>query len=131
MREVFMEGLRLSNWNRTGACTDARYIIRWSEQLPDTRMSIKVSSSYRYAVVCSPMGAYFPRPVRVEDETVIGSGSAGETGFANAWRQLWRVLIPRCANSVTERTDLCNQKHRRIGIDIVFSSRQATEERRR
>lgn len=48
----------------------------------EARLGVKISEEYRYAVVCSPSGAYYPRPLRVKIERQFVRAAAGGTGYA-------------------------------------------------
>lgn len=84
-RELFIEGLRTligldKEWvpGREGS---ALY-IRPFQIATDSLMRVKVSTSYRYTVICSPAGGYFPRPIRVKIERDYNRSAPGGTGFA-------------------------------------------------
>jgi branched-chain amino acid aminotransferase len=84
-RELFFEGLRTlvdldQQW--APAREGAALYIRPFQFATDTRMRVRTSASYRYAVICSPAGGYFPRPVRVKVEREYVRAAPGGTGFA-------------------------------------------------
>ena len=60
----------------------------------DTKLTVKVSDSYRFAVVCSPMGAYFPRPLRVKVERNFIRAAKGGTGYAKCGGNYGGALYP-------------------------------------
>jgi branched-chain amino acid aminotransferase len=96
-RELFIEGLRRlieleRDW--VPAQTGSALYIRPFQIATDTRMSVKVSASYRYTVVCSPMGAYFSRPVRVKIERDYVRAAPGGTGFAKCGGNYGGALYP-------------------------------------
>lgn len=84
-RELFIEGLRtLVGLDREwvpGREGSALY-IRPFQIATDTVMRVRPSGSFRYAVICSPAGGYFPRPVRVKIEREYVRSAPGGTGFA-------------------------------------------------
>ena len=84
-RELFFDGLRtLIDLDREWAPAreGAALYIRPFQFATDTRMRVRASASYRYAVICSPAGGYFPRPVRVKVEREYVRAAPGGTGFA-------------------------------------------------
>ena len=81
--DLFREGLRRlvdleQNWipGQTGS---ALY-IRPFQIATDTKMSVRVSDAYKFAVICSPAGAYFARPIRVKVEREYTRAAKGGTG---------------------------------------------------
>jgi branched-chain amino acid aminotransferase len=60
----------------------------------DTRLAVKVSESYRFAVVCSPTGSYFSRPVRVKVERNFVRAAKGGTGYAKCGGNYGGALYP-------------------------------------
>ncbi|HVS95167.1 MAG TPA: branched-chain amino acid aminotransferase, partial [Puia sp.] len=96
-RELFVNGLRTlldleRDW--VPARPGAALYIRPFQIATDTRLAVKVSSSYRYAVVCSPIGAYFQRPVRVKIEREYVRSAPGGTGFAKCAGNYGGALYP-------------------------------------
>jgi branched-chain amino acid aminotransferase len=47
-----------------------------------TKLTVRVSDSYRFAIVCLPAGAYFGRPLRVKVERNFVRAVRGGTGYA-------------------------------------------------
>jgi branched-chain amino acid aminotransferase len=47
-----------------------------------TKLTVRVSDSYRFAVLCLPAGAYFGRPLRVKVERNFVRAVRGGTGYA-------------------------------------------------
>lgn len=95
--ELFREGLRRLvevdlNWV-PGQAGGALY-LRPFQIATDTRLSVKVSGSYKFAVVCSPMGSYFARPVRVKVESDYARSVQGGTGFAKCGGNYGGALYP-------------------------------------
>jgi branched-chain amino acid aminotransferase len=83
--EVFLEGLRRlveleKDWvpGQTGSALYIRPLIIAT----DTRLSMKISETYRYAVVCTPAGSYFSRPTRLKVEREFARAARGGTGSA-------------------------------------------------
>jgi branched-chain amino acid aminotransferase len=60
----------------------------------DTRLAVKVSNSYKFAIVCSPMGSYFSRPVRVKVEREYTRAARGGTGSAKCGGNYGGALYP-------------------------------------
>ena len=48
----------------------------------ETRLRVKISDNYRFAIVASPTGAYYQHPVRVKVETDFVRAAHGGTGYA-------------------------------------------------
>jgi len=83
--DIFREGLRRlveleQNW--VPGQTGSALYLRPFQIATDTKLGVKPSDSYKFAVVCSPAGAYFARPVRVKVEREFTRASKGGTGFA-------------------------------------------------
>jgi branched-chain amino acid aminotransferase len=47
-----------------------------------TKLTVRVSDSYRFAIICLPAGAYFGRPLRVKVERNFVRAVRGGTGYA-------------------------------------------------
>ena len=60
----------------------------------DTRLAVKVSDSYRFAVICLPAGSYFSRPVRVKVERNFVRAAKGGTGYAKCGGNYGGALYP-------------------------------------
>lgn len=95
--ELFRLGIRRlvdidHNWV-PGQPGSALY-IRPFQIATDTRISVKVSDSYRFAVVCLPMGSYFAKPVRVKVERQYTRATKGGTGFAKCGGNYGGALYP-------------------------------------
>jgi branched-chain amino acid aminotransferase len=60
----------------------------------DSGLSLRVSDSYRFAIVCSPSGLYFPKPVRVKVERDHVRAVSGGTGFAKCGGNYGGALYP-------------------------------------
>lgn len=83
--EVFTEGLRQlveldQKWIPSiagGALYIRPFIIA-----TEARLGVKISEQYRFAVVCGPTGAYYPRPLRVKVERQFVRAASGGTGYA-------------------------------------------------
>ncbi len=48
----------------------------------DDRLGVKVADHYRFMIVCSPVGAYYLKPIRVKVEQHYARAFRGGTGFA-------------------------------------------------
>lgn len=95
--DVFREGLRRlveleQNW--VPGQTGSALYLRPFQIATDTKLSVKASDSYKFAVVCSPAGAYFARPVRVKVEREFTRASKGGTGYAKCAGNYGGALYP-------------------------------------
>jgi branched-chain amino acid aminotransferase len=95
--DLFREGLRRlveleQNWV-PGQPGGALY-IRPFQIATDTKLSVKVSDCYKFAVICSPAGAYFARPVRVKVEREFTRAAKGGTGYAKCSGNYGGALYP-------------------------------------
>ena len=95
--ELFREGLRrlveVDHIWVPGVPGSSLY-IRPFQIATDTRISVKVSDSYKFAVVCLPMGSYFAKPVRVKVERQYTRAAKGGTGFAKCGGNYGGALYP-------------------------------------
>ncbi len=96
-QELFREGLRRlveleRNW--VPPQDGGALYLRPFQFATDTRLAVKVSDSYRFAVVCSPAGAYFSRPVRVKVERNFVRAARGGTGYAKCGGNYGGALYP-------------------------------------
>jgi branched-chain amino acid aminotransferase len=60
----------------------------------DTRLTVKVSDSYRFAVICLPAGPYFARPLRIKIEREFVRAVRGGTGYAKCGGNYGGALYP-------------------------------------
>src|SRR5579872_3458671 len=95
--ELFREGLRKlvdvdQNW--VPAQTGGALYLRPFQIATDVRLTVKVSNSYKFAIVCSPAGSYFGRPVRVKVERDYARSVQGGTGFAKCGGNYGGALYP-------------------------------------
>jgi branched-chain amino acid aminotransferase len=83
--EIFLEGMRrlveLEKVWVPGEPGTALY-IRPMIIATDTRLSMKISETYRFAIVCTPAGSYFSQPARVKVEKEFVRAARGGTGYA-------------------------------------------------
>src|SRR5579859_3996604 len=96
-REVFIGGLRrLVELDRSWVPAQAgsALYLRPFQIATDTRLSVRVSDSYRFAIVCSPWGLYFPGPVRVRVERKYVRAVSGGTGYAKCGGNYGGALYP-------------------------------------
>jgi branched-chain amino acid aminotransferase len=95
--EVFHEGLRrlvaLEKEWVPGQAGTALY-LRPMLFATDTKLSIKIADSYRFAIVGLPAGLYFPRPVRVKLERQYVRAVRGGTGSAKCGGNYGGALYP-------------------------------------
>jgi branched-chain amino acid aminotransferase len=95
--ELFREGLRrlVELEQRWVPSQDGSALyLRPFQIATDTRLAVKVSDSYRFAVVCSPAGSYFSRPVRVKVERKYVRAARGGTGYAKCGGNYGGALYP-------------------------------------
>lgn len=96
-QELFREGLRRlvgleKDWV-PGPAGSALYLRPFQIAI-DTKLRVKVADSYRFAIVCSPSGPYFARPVRVKVEREYVRAVRGGTGFAKCGGNYGGALYP-------------------------------------
>jgi branched-chain amino acid aminotransferase len=94
---LFREGLRrLVELERSWVPSQdgAALYLRPFQIATDTRLAVKVSESYRFAVVCSPTGSYFSRPLRVKVERNFVRAAKGGTGYAKCGGNYGGALYP-------------------------------------
>jgi branched-chain amino acid aminotransferase len=82
---VYTEGLKElinfdKNWIPSGE--DSALYIRPFMFGTEAFLGVKASSSYRYMVILSPVGAYYSKPVKVKIETQFARAMAGGVGSA-------------------------------------------------
>jgi branched-chain amino acid aminotransferase len=82
---IFMEGLRRlveldKDWvpSRPGTSLYLRPMMFAT----GTKLTVRVSDSYRFAILCLPAGAYFGRPLKVKVERDFVRAVRGGTGYA-------------------------------------------------
>lgn len=95
--ELFREGLRRlveldQSW--VPAQDGGALYLRPFQIATDTKLTVRVSDSYRFAVVCSPMGAYFSRPLRVKVERNFVRAARGGTGYVKCGGNYGGALYP-------------------------------------
>jgi branched-chain amino acid aminotransferase len=83
--ELFMEGLRRlvevdKDWVPGQAGTSL--YLRPMLFATGTKLTVRVSDSFRFAALCLPAGAYFGRPLKVKVEREYVRAVRGGTGFA-------------------------------------------------
>jgi branched-chain amino acid aminotransferase len=95
--EVFREGLhRLLQLEKEwvpGQPGTALY-IRPMIIATDTRLSVKISDTYKYIAFCTPAGAYFSHPTRVKVEREFVRAARGGTGFAKCGGNYGAAFYP-------------------------------------
>jgi branched-chain amino acid aminotransferase len=94
---VFLEGLRRlveleKDWvpDQAGSALYIRPFIIATE----TRLTAKVSDSYRFAVICTPAGPYYAKPLRVKVEREFVRAARGGTGYAKCGGNYGASLYP-------------------------------------
>jgi branched-chain amino acid aminotransferase len=83
--DLFMEGLRKlievdKDWVPGQAGTSL--YLRPMMFATGTKLTVRVSDSYRFAIICLPAGAYFARPLKVKIERNFVRAVRGGTGYA-------------------------------------------------
>jgi len=95
--ELFLEGLRrlveLDKEWVPGEAGSALY-IRPFIIATETRLTAKVSNSYRFAVICTPAGPYYAQPLRVKVERTFVRAAKGGTGYAKCGGNYGASLYP-------------------------------------
>jgi len=96
-RELFREGLRRlvaleRDW--TPAQPGGALYLRPFQIATECGLSVRVSKSYRFAIICSPSGLYFPKPVRMKVEREYVRAVAGGTGYAKCGGNYGGALYP-------------------------------------
>lgn len=94
---LFREGLRRlveleKDW--VPAQTGGALYLRPFQIATESGLSVRVSASYRFAIVCSPSGLYFQRPVRVKVEREYVRAASGGTGYAKCAGNYGGALYP-------------------------------------
>ncbi len=96
-QEIFMEGLhRLVALDRAwvpGEAGSALY-VRPFMIATEARLRVKVSESYRFAIVATPTAAYFQKPVRVKVERDFVRAARGGTGYAKCGGNYGASMYP-------------------------------------
>src|ERR1700722_17751460 len=95
--ELFREGLRRLVELEQGwvpAQDGGALYLRPFQIATDTKLRVKVSESYKFAVVCSPTGSYFSRPLRVKVERNFVRAAKGGTGYAKCGGNYGGALYP-------------------------------------
>lgn len=83
--DLFMEGLRRlvdldKDW--VPAAEGTALYLRPMMFATGTKLTVRVSDSYKFAIICLPAGAYFGKPLRVKIERHFVRAVRGGTGFA-------------------------------------------------
>lgn len=96
-REVFIDGLRQlvaldKAW--TPRAEGSALYIRPFMIATEARLRVKVSSSYRFFIVATPVGAYFEQPVRVKVERTFVRAPRGGTGYAKCGGNYGASMYP-------------------------------------
>jgi len=96
-REVFIEGLRQlvdldRNW--VPAEEGSALYLRPFMIATEARLRVKVSESYRFAIVATPTGKYFQQPVRVKVEMDFVRAARGGTGYAKCGGNYGASMYP-------------------------------------
>jgi branched-chain amino acid aminotransferase len=84
-REAFIDGLsQLVHLDRdwVPATEGGALYIRPFIIATEARLGVKISDNYRYAVITSPCGPFYPQPIRVKVERGFVRAARGGTGYA-------------------------------------------------
>ncbi len=95
--QLFLDGINAlvekdKKWipnDQTGALYIRPFEIAW-----DNFLGVKPSDSYRFMIICSPVGAYYTKPVNIKIETEYVRAAAGGTGQAKAAGNYAASLYP-------------------------------------
>ena len=96
-REVFTDGLRrLVELDKAWVprMEGSALYIRPFMIATEARLRVKVSSSYRFAIVATPVGAYFEQPIRVKVERTFVRAARGGTGYAKCGGNYGASMYP-------------------------------------
>lgn len=95
--ELFLEGMRLliatdAEWtpDSPGAALYIRPFVIATEE----RLGVKISDEYLFLIVCTPVGPYYARPIRVRVETNYIRAAEGGTGYAKCGGNYGGALLP-------------------------------------
>jgi branched-chain amino acid aminotransferase len=95
--EIFLNGLaQLLSLDRDWIPTQPGYslYIRPVMFATDDYIGVKPSDSYSFIIFCSPVGAYYNKPVRVKVETHYTRAAPGGMGFAKAAGNYAAAMYP-------------------------------------
>lgn len=95
--DLFLEGIKAivdidKNWiptDQSGSLYIRPFEVAW-----DNLLGVKPSDTYRFMIICSPVGAYYSNPVKVKIETDFVRAAAGGTGQAKAAGNYAASLYP-------------------------------------
>lgn len=95
--ELFREGLRQlialdQEWAPSGK--DASLYIRPFVIATEERLGVKISDEYLFLIVCTPVGPYYARPLRVKVETEFVRAADGGTGYAKCGGNYGGAFLP-------------------------------------
>jgi branched-chain amino acid aminotransferase len=95
--EIFMEGLRKlieldSAWVPNEAETSL--YIRPFMMAMDEFVGVRPSESYRFAIICSPAGPYYNKPVRIYVQDMYVRAAKGGIGFTKAAGNYGASMLP-------------------------------------
>lgn len=95
--ELFREGMRQlieldSQWVPSGK--DTSLYIRPFVIATEEKLGVKISDEYLFLIVCTPVGAYYARPLRVKVETEFIRAADGGTGFAKCGGNYGGAFLP-------------------------------------
>ncbi|HVU55663.1 MAG TPA: branched-chain amino acid aminotransferase [Puia sp.] len=96
-REIFIEGLhQLVALDRNWVPGDegSSLYLRPFMIATEARLRVKVSGSYRFAIVATPTASYFQKPVRVKVETDFVRAARGGTGYAKCGGNYGASMYP-------------------------------------
>ncbi|MFS8617689.1 MAG: branched-chain amino acid aminotransferase [Solitalea sp.] len=95
--EVFMEGLfRLIDMDRdwVPGFDNSSLYVRPFMYATDQFLGVRPSHTYRFAIICSPAGAYYSKPLRVKIEKHYTRSAKGGIGYAKAAANYGLSLLP-------------------------------------
>lgn len=96
-KEIFVDGLRhLIDLDRDWVPSDptCSLYIRPFMFATESFLGVKASETYTFAIICSPVGPYYARPLHVKIETHYTRAAMGGVGFAKAAGNYASTLLP-------------------------------------
>ena len=96
-KEIFVDGLRqLVNLERNWVPADpsCSLYIRPFMFATDPYLGVKASETYSFAIICSPVGPYYAKPLHLKIETHYTRAAMGGVGFAKAAGNYASAMLP-------------------------------------
>lgn len=95
--ELFMNGLTQAveadrNW--VPSAPESSLYLRPFVIATEERLGVKISDKYIFMVVCCPVGAYYPKPIKVKVEQHFTRAANGGTGYAKCGGNYGASFLP-------------------------------------